>query len=223
VSRAWRSASGAVVAWRRCAKRTAGCALALAFLLLVPPDARAQPLPPGSIDLEADSYEIDRKNNRMVFHNVEIRQDDMKIRADEGHATNLDLADAEWLFTGNVQIENSGAKLDAQRATLSFVSHRVRRATLEGAPVAFEQPRAGAAAPAQGHAAHVDYDFDKQILRLSGDAWLSEGQNEIRGDSITYEIGAQRVIAGAEEPGDRVRITIVPPPETPPPAPESKP
>lgn len=201
---------------------TVSRALALALALAVPL-ARAQPPQPGPIELEADSSEIDRKNNHLVFHNVEIRQGDMAIRADEAQGTNLEFADAEWVFTGNVHIESAGAKLGADRATLNFASHRVSRATLEGTPVAFERARPGATAPTQGRAARVEYDFGKQILQLSGEAWLSEGQNEITGDSITYEIGAQRVIAGADEHGDRVRITIVPPPETPPPASGPKP
>ena len=196
-------------------------AFALAVALAAPV-ARAQPPPPGPIELEADSSEIDRRNNHLVFHEVLIRQGDMSISADEAQGTNLEFADAEWVFTGDVRIERAGAKLDAQRATLNFASHRVRRATLEGAPVTFEQTRPGATEPAKGHASRVEYDFDTQILRLSGDAWLAEGQNEITGDNITYEIGAQRVIAGADDDGDRVRITIVPPPETPP-APGPKP
>jgi len=209
---------GASARTSRIVRMAPRCLVALA-LVLATPLARAQPPPPGPIELEADSSEIDRKNNHLVFHNVEIRQGDMAIRADEAQGTNLEFADAEWVFTGDVRIESAGAKIGAQRATLNFASHRVRRAVLEGAPVAFEQARPGAPAPTQGHATRVEYDFDKQVLRLSGDAWLSEGQNEITGDSITYEIGAQRVIAGADEHGDRVRITIVPPPETPPQAP----
>jgi lipopolysaccharide export system protein LptA len=181
--------------------------------MLMAPGVRAQATPPGPIELEADSSEIDRKNNRLIFHNVEIRQGDLSIRADEAQGSNLESAEAEWVFTGAVQITSAGTRLDARQATLTFVGQRLRRARLEGTPVAFEQTRANARAPTVGHAASVDYDFDAQILHLSGDAWLSEGQNEITGDSITYEIKAERVVAGAEEPGDRVRITIVPPPE----------
>jgi lipopolysaccharide transport protein LptA len=197
------------------------CLLALAFAL-VAPIARAQPVPPGPIELEADSSEIDRKNNHLVFHNVQVRQGELSISADELQGSDLEAADAEWVFTGNVRIESAGAKLGAERATLNFASHRVRTAILDGSPVAFEQARPGATAPTQGHASRVEYDFEAQILRLTGDAWLSEGQNEITGDSITYEIGAQRVVADADDRGERVRITIVPPPETPPPAPEPK-
>jgi len=48
-------------------------------------------------------------------------------------------------------------------------------------------------------------------VQLAGDAWLTDGQNEIRGNTLVYDIGRQRVAAnpGATEPGG-VRITINP-------------
>jgi lipopolysaccharide export system protein LptA len=186
---------------------------ALALVALLAAGARAQLPAPGPIELEADSSDIDRKNNRLIFHKVHIKQGELSISADEAQGSNLEFAEAEWVFSGAVQITSAGTRLEAKQATLSFVGHRLRRANLEGTPVAFQQTRPQAQAPTVGHATRVEYDFDKQVIKLSGEAWLSEGQNEITGDSITYEIGAERVIAGAEEHGDRVRITIVPPPE----------
>jgi lipopolysaccharide export system protein LptA len=189
-------------------------ALLLALGVLETSLARAQLPAAGPIELEADSSEIDHKNSRLVFHNVRIRQGDMSIRAELAQGSNLEFAQADWVFTGGVQIQSAGTKLDAAEATLNFLNHRIHRANLEGTPVAFEQTRAQATEPTRGHAGRIEYDFDKQVLRLTGNAWLSEGQNEITGDTITYEIGNQRVIAGADEHGERVRITIVPPPDT---------
>jgi len=187
--------------------------LALGLVALLPAAVRAQVPPPGPIDLEADSLEIDHKNNKVIYHKVHIRQGDLSVSADELQGSNLEAAEAEWVFTGAVQITNAGTRLEAKQATLTFSGHRLRRANLEGTPVDFQQTRPQAQAPTVGHAARVEYDVVKQVIQLSGDATLSEGQNEITGDSIKYEIGAERVIAGAEEHGDRVRITIVPPPE----------
>jgi lipopolysaccharide transport protein LptA len=206
-------------------KRRRGWLLALGLAALATPAVRAQ-LPAGPIELEADSSEIDRKNNHLVFHKVHIKQGDLSVRADEAQGSSLEFAEAEWVFSGAVQIDSAETMLQAGRATLHFVNHRVHGATLDGTPVVFEQARAGAAEPTRGHATRIEYDFEAQVLRLSGDAWLSEGPNEITGDNISYEIGAQRVVAGAEKQGERVRITIVPPPESPAPQtppPESKP
>jgi lipopolysaccharide transport protein LptA len=196
--------------------------LVLAALWLAGAQAQLPPFP-GPIQLEADSSEIDRKNSRLVFHNVRIRQDELGIRADTAEGSNLEFAEAEWVFRGAVAIDSAGAKLEAEQATLSFLGHRARRAELEGAPVTFEQIRPGASEPTRGHAARIEYDFDAKVLTLRGNAWLAEGHNEISGDNITYEIGDQRVTAGGDEHGERVRITIVPPPETPAAPPEPTP
>jgi lipopolysaccharide transport protein LptA len=187
---------------------------AFALALLASAAAHGQLPASGPIELEADSSEIDRKNNRLIFHNVRIQQGELGIRAALAQGTNLEFSQAEWLFRGQVQITSANATLSADQAVLTFVDHRVRRADLEGAPVVFEQTRPGQPETTRGRAARILYDFDSQVLTLAGDAWLSEGQNEITGENITYEIGAQRVIAGADENGERVRITIVPPPES---------
>ena len=48
-------------------------------------------------------------------------------------------------------------------------------------------------------------------VRLLGDAWLSDSRNEIRGNTLVYDIARQRVAANPDEtdPGG-VRITINP-------------
>jgi len=49
-------------------------------------------------------------------------------------------------------------------------------------------------------------------VRLTGNAWLSDGRNEIRGNTLVYDIGRERVQANPNEkdPGG-VKITINPP------------
>ena len=53
-------------------------------------------------------------------------------------------------------------------------------------------------------------------MRLTGDAWLTDGQNEIRGNTLVYDIGRERVQANPNEkdPGG-VQITINPPKKAP--------
>ena len=56
----------------------------------------------------------------------------------------------------------------------------------------------------------------KGIVRLSKNAWLSDGQTEIRGDSLKYNVLAQSMVAeGAEQGSQRVHILITPPPAKP--------
>ena len=65
---------------------------------------------------------------------------------------------------------------------------------------------------ARGRASSIEYNVRESTVQLSGDAWLSDGQNEIRGNTLVYDIGRERVQANPNEtdPGG-VRITINPP------------
>jgi lipopolysaccharide transport protein LptA len=65
---------------------------------------------------------------------------------------------------------------------------------------------------ARGHADTIDYDVTKGIVHFSKNAWLSDGQNEIRGESLKYNVLAQNISAEALEQGSqRVHIIITPP------------
>jgi len=49
-------------------------------------------------------------------------------------------------------------------------------------------------------------------LHFSKNAWLSDGQNEIRGESLKYNVLAQNIVAeSAEQGSQRVHIIITPP------------
>ena len=64
---------------------------------------------------------------------------------------------------------------------------------------------------ARGHADEIVYDVNEQTVRLSKDAWLSDGQGEMKGPLLVYNIRAQTIKAESV-PGDsgRIRITIDP-------------
>jgi lipopolysaccharide export system protein LptA len=55
-------------------------------------------------------------------------------------------------------------------------------------------------------------------VELAGDAWLSDGRNEITGATLVYSTGSQRVISKTQ-----VVITIKPREEAPAPAPATAP
>ncbi len=52
----------------------------------------------------------------------------------------------------------------------------------------------------------------KGVVHFSKNAWLSDGQNEIRGESLKYNVLAQSILAeGSEQNSQRVHIIITPP------------
>ena len=68
---------------------------------------------------------------------------------------------------------------------------------------------------AKGNADTIDYDSSKHLVRFLKDAYLSNGDNDIRGQALKYDVAGQKVIAEeAEQNSTRVRITITPPPKS---------
>jgi len=193
--------------------RRGGLLLLATLTLTLTENAPAQtPSPDLEIKLEADSSDIDRKNNRLVFYNVRVTQGPIDIRADRADGSGLEFENTDWVFSGNVRISSDTTRIEADEAELSFVDHKLRHAVVKGSPVAFQHERPAADAPTEGRANQVDFDFDTQVLRLSGDAWLAEGTNQISGEHILYDITRERVLAGSNgESDERVRITITPP------------
>ena len=163
------------------------------------------------ISLNADYSDFDRKANRLVFEGVEIRQGELGIAADRADSSALDFNDSTWVFRGRVRISSATASIEADDAELSFVDHRLDNALITGNPAVFEHTRTQDGETLRGRARRLEYDLDKGILRLSENAWLSEGANEISGATLVYHIADQRIVADSDDAGrERVEITISP-------------
>ena len=163
------------------------------------------------INLEAASSDFDYRNNTLVFRQIRITQGQLTVEAAEASATGLEFSNAQWILKGDVRITVPDGKLAASDAVVSFRDNQIARATVRGKPASFEQRLKENDQLARGRADVIEYDVRNGTVQLSGDAWLSDGQNEIRGTMLIYDIARQRVAAnpGATEPGG-VRITINP-------------
>ena len=163
------------------------------------------------INLEAASSDFDYRNNALLFKRVKITQGPLMVEAQEASATGLEFVNSQWSFRGQVRITVPDGKLAADTATVSFRDNQIVRAQVRGTPAVFEQRLEKTGQLARGRAESIEYDVRNGTVQLAGDAWLSDGQNEIRGRKLVYDIGRQRVAAnpGETEPGG-VRITINP-------------
>lgn len=168
------------------------------------------------VSVDASSSEIDAKTNALVFTNVVISQGDMRVQADHARATGLNFANSRWNFDGNVRIDaEQRGNLRSDQAVVEFRDNHIARATITGKPAEFEQKRANDQI-ARGHADEILYDVNDGTVRLTDDAWLSDGLNEISGPLLVYNIRQQQIQAltsaaaaggGADQ---RVHITIAP-------------
>ncbi|HEY5263391.1 MAG TPA: lipopolysaccharide transport periplasmic protein LptA [Steroidobacteraceae bacterium] len=190
-------------------------ALTFAFALtLAAPSAHAIAAPAQQpITLDAQSSELDYKNNNLIFRKVKITQGSMSVAADEAHATGLDFDNSHWVFRGNVKITMDQGQITSDEAEITFAKKLLTKAIVNGNPAAFEQRIAKTGKVAQGRADSIDYDVTKGVVHFSKNAWLSDGQNEIRGESLKYNVRAQNIVAESSEQGSqRVHIIITPPP-----------
>jgi lipopolysaccharide export system protein LptA len=182
--------------------------------------AAAPPPKPETISLDAQSSELDLRNNNVVFRKVRISQGNMSVSADQGQATHqaggLNFDSSLWIFRGNVKITMDQGQLTSDDAEINFSKKLLSKAVANGRPAEFEERVAKTGKVAKGRADTIDYDASKGTVRLLKNAWLSDGQNEIRGESLKYNVLAQSIVAEAAEQGSqRVHIIITPPPTKP--------
>ena len=172
------------------------------------PDVELQKSLP--ITLDADSSEFDRKNDKLIFKGLHITQGSLHIEADNAEANRLDFEDNRWVFSGNVIIQNIETNVYCDYAEIFFKDHRILNAVLRGQPARFIQRRAEDDRLTEGRANTMEYDFQGGLIRMTENAWLSDGANEVSGDRITYDLIKEYIIADADGSG-QVRMKINPP------------
>jgi len=200
--------------------RSLSQSLALIALAMGAAQGHTATVPQQTISLDAQSSELDLRGNNVVFRKVHISQGATTVSADLGsatkQATGLDFDNSLWIFRGNVKITMDDGELTSDDAEINFAKKALAKAVVNGNPAAFEQRVAKTGKVAHGRADTIDYDARKGVVRLSKNAWLSDGQTEIRGESLKYDVLAQSIVAeGAEQGSQRVHIVITPPPSKP--------
>ncbi len=188
------------------------CALPLAANAQVLPKADTQ-LP---ITLDASSSDLDYRNNIIVFRKVKISQGKLSVEADQAQANGVNFDNSRWQFRGKVKITVEQGFLTSDDAEISFGDKQLTKAVVNGNPAQFEQRREKTGQLARGRADSIIYDVKSGTVNLTKNAWLSDGQREISGESLKYNVNEQRVEANStEQSSQRVHITITPPPAKP--------
>jgi lipopolysaccharide transport protein LptA len=170
-----------------------------------------RPSPDAPINLEAASSDFDYKNNTLLFRRIRITQGQIQVEAQEASATGLNFENSDWTLKGQVRITVPDGQLESSDARVTFRDNSIVRAVIRGTPARFEQRLEQGGQLARGRASSIEYDVQGGTVRLTGDAWLTDGQNAISGNTLVYDIARQRVAANPDEkdPGG-VRITINP-------------
>jgi lipopolysaccharide export system protein LptA len=133
-------------------------------------------------------------------------------------ADNVTLDDINKLsvFQGNVLLVQGTLMMRADKIEVRQNGNGLQSVLASGRPVSFRQKREGVDEYIEGFANQIDFDNVKSLLTLSGDARLRKGDDEIRGNKITYDsktefykVSGQPNVQG---PNNRVRVVIRPKP-----------
>lgn len=194
--------------------RVAAAVAALAFLAAAPCLMAAAKTAERAPDItyDASAMEVDYKTHMIHLKDVTITYGKMTVRADRALATANDFKDSRWTFTGDVRINaEPRGNLRSDEAVVEFENNQLKRATATGNPAEFDQKREDSNFIARGHAKQIVYDVGPATIRLSNDAWVSDGHDDIRSPVIVYDLRAEKVEATASSGNDsRVHVTIAP-------------
>jgi lipopolysaccharide transport protein LptA len=189
---------------------------ALVFLGVAPlltAATKTEEYPPNT-SYEASHQEFDFKNHVTYLKgDVRIFYGKMTARADQAMATGSgDFKNGRWKLDGNVHINaEPHGDLRSDEAIVEFEDHKLIRATATGSPAEFDQKRAGSDMIAHGHADQIVYEVDAGTVRLSNDAWVTDGEHELTAPVIVYNLREEHVEATTSPGTDkRVHVTLSP-------------
>jgi lipopolysaccharide export system protein LptA len=204
---------------------TLACSLALAAHAAAAPIVKSSQEP---IDVTAQYEEVDGKNKTVFLRKVRIAQGNMTLTADQGQVNGTGVENAFdnsiWVFKGAVKVTMDQGVLNSDEARVTFANKLLSYAVATGKPATFQEKIPKTGKEAKGHADIIEYDVTKGLIRFTHDAYLDNGQYEVHGESLKYDVARQVSSAEAsEQNSQRVHIIITPPPKSPPqPKPPSK-
>ena len=110
---------------------------------------------------------------------------------------------------GNIVITQGTLRINASQGSLSQAGGRPSRARLTGGVTMSQQLDDGT--PVSTRSATVDYDFNTEVIILSGGVEISQPRGSLRGERVVYNMRTGQVQSGGQG-GGRVRMTIQPRP-----------
>jgi lipopolysaccharide export system protein LptA len=89
-------------------------------------------------------------------------------------------------FTGNVRLSQGSLLIRGDRIVVTQDKNGFKRATAYGNTAEFRQKREGFEGFVEGFGERIEYDTEEETLNLYKQARLKRGQDEVRGEHITY-------------------------------------
>jgi lipopolysaccharide export system protein LptA len=132
----------------------------------------------------------------------------------EADSVTLDDIRKIGVYQGNVILTEGTLMIRADRVEVSQDENGLKTVVATGNPVSFRQKRDGVDEYVEAYAPRVEFDNTKGQLELSGGARLRKGDDEIRGNVISYNTQTEfyKVVGeqNSRTPAGRVHIMIRP-------------
>lgn len=125
--------------------------------------------------------------------NLLSSQQVIQIKAD---SLEVDLKNNQATYSGKVQINQASFRLSADKVIVFFDNQQPSRLEAKGNPLYFQQQSDDGLW--QGQAKRLSYRLDSGLLILEGDAELSQGKNQMRSQSLTYDLNQSRLKASGK-------------------------
>lgn len=120
-------------------------------------------------------------------------------------------------YQGNVRLIQGTLVISADKLVVVQDAEGLSKGTAYGRPAYFKQKRDGMDENVEGWAQRIEYDGKTEKLEMFTQARVKRGQDEVRGNYITYDGQSEsyRVVGGRDgatenNPGGRVRAVIQP-------------
>ena len=116
------------------------------------------------------------------------------------------------IYRGNVTVTQGSIRIQGDEVTMHHHPDRRPRLVIAiGTPATYRQQVEGQEQEFHAEALRMEYEVDRDLITLIGDAVLIQGEDTFRSDRIVYDRAAALVKGGASAEGsERVRIRINP-------------
>lgn len=129
----------------------------------------------------------------------------------EADRVTLDDAKQMGVFSGDVRMTQGTLSITAEQIVVFQGKRGLERGTATGTPAKFRQKQDGSGGYVEGSGDRIEYNAITGIMNIFGHAHVRRGQEDARGDHITYNARNQSFqAAGAPRKHKRVQIIIGP-------------
>ncbi len=132
----------------------------------------------------------------------------------EADQVRIDDARQISIFTGNVVMTQGTLSISGDQVVATQNAHGFEHGTVTGKPAGFRQKREGLEEYVEGFGQRIEYDAVSGIMDIYGQAHVRRGQDDVRGEHITYNPRTEIFQVSGSPPQapdkERVRVVIQP-------------